>query len=87
MIVTAVYILPDANVNMANAVIKGSGGAIGLTEDPSALGRWMVSGPKISCLVLQYDAASGSDGQMKLREPVSLLSELTRWRSLFKEKG
>ena len=28
-----------------------------------------------------------SDGQMKLRKPLSLFSELTRWRSLFKDKG
>ena len=28
----------------------------------------------------------GSDGQMKLREPLSSFSELTRWRSLFTEK-
>ena len=26
-----------------NAVIKGEGGAIGVTEDPSALLRWMVA--------------------------------------------
>jgi len=28
----------------ANAVIKGDGGAVGITEDPSALRRWMVAG-------------------------------------------
>lgn len=27
-----------------NAVIKGDGGAIGLTEDPTALRQWMVAG-------------------------------------------
>ena len=31
-----------------NACIKGDGGAIGLTEDPSALKRWMLCGPKMA---------------------------------------
>ena len=31
-----------------NKIIKGDGDAIGLTEDPSALKRWMVAGPEIS---------------------------------------
>lgn len=43
-----------------NAVIKGDGGAIGLTEDPSALRRWMVAGPEISQFVANYETVSGS---------------------------
>ena len=35
--------------------MKGDGGAIGITEDPSAFRRWMVSGPEISRLVKQYE--------------------------------
>ena len=42
-----------------NAVIKGDGGAIGLTEDPSALRRWMVAGPEVSHLLAGYEAMSG----------------------------
>lgn len=42
-----------------NAVIKGDGGEIGLTEDPSALRRWMVAGPEVSRLVAGYEAMSG----------------------------
>ena len=42
-----------------NAVIKGDGGAIGLTEDESALRRWMVAGPEVSGLVARYEAMSG----------------------------
>ena len=38
----------------ANAVIKGGGGAIAITEDASALRRWMVAGPAVSQLVSQY---------------------------------
>ena len=42
----------------ANTVIKAVGGAIGVTEDPSALRRWMVAGPEVSQLVAQYEIAS-----------------------------
>ena len=46
----------DQAHEQANAVIKGDGGAVGVTENPSALRRWMVSGPEVSHLVAQYDA-------------------------------
>ena len=29
-----------------NALIKGDGGAVGLTDNPSALLRWMITGPE-----------------------------------------
>ena len=29
-----------------NELVKGSGGAVGLTENPSALRKWMVAGPE-----------------------------------------
>ncbi len=34
-----------------NAVVKNDGGAIGLTESPAALQRWMVSGPEMAGLI------------------------------------
>ena len=42
-----------------NAVIKGDGGATGLTEDESAFQRWMVTGPEVSGLAARYEAMSG----------------------------
>ena len=36
-------------------MIKGDGGAIGLTENPTALKRWMVAGPEVSRMVAQYE--------------------------------
>ncbi len=39
-------------------MVKGDGGAIGITEDPFALRRWMVSGPEVSQLVHQYELVS-----------------------------
>ena len=48
----------DQAHEQANAVIKGDGEAVGITEDPSALRRWMVAGPAVSQLVAQYEEAS-----------------------------
>ena len=40
-----------------NAMVKGEGGAVGLTENPSALRRWMMSGPEMARLVNEFDAS------------------------------
>ena len=40
-----------------NKLIKGEGGAVGLTEDPQALERWMVAGPEISRLILEFETS------------------------------
>ncbi|KAJ8406047.1 hypothetical protein AAFF_G00309350 [Aldrovandia affinis] len=50
----------DQAHEQANAVIEADGGAIGVTEDPSALRRWMIAGPEVSHLVAQYEAACGT---------------------------
>ena len=44
----------------ANAVIKSDCGAIGITEDVSALRRWMVAGPEVSRLVVEYESLTGA---------------------------
>ena len=38
----------DRSHEQLNKCIKGEGGAIGLTEDPAALKRWMLAGPEVS---------------------------------------
>ena len=38
-----------------NKIIKGDGGAVGLTENPSALRRWMVAGPEVARVILEYE--------------------------------
>ena len=43
-----------------NAVIKGDGGAIGLTEDPASLRRWMVAGTEVRRLLAAYEAIYGT---------------------------
>jgi len=37
-----------------NAAIKGDGGAVGLTDNPSALRRWMVAGPEVARLIREF---------------------------------
>jgi len=39
----------------ANALVKGDGGAIGLTEDPTALRRWMLAGPEVSRIIKDFE--------------------------------
>ena len=45
-----------------NALVKGEGGAVGLTENPSALRRWMVSGPEMARIINEFETsiATGS---------------------------
>ena len=38
-----------------NAVVKGGGGAIGLTEDEEALRRWNIVGPLLSELINEFE--------------------------------
>ena len=41
-----------------NDLIKGDGGAVGLTENPQALERWMIAGPEISRLIQEFENCS-----------------------------
>ena len=38
-----------------NEIVKGDGGAIGLTENPQALRRWMIGGPEIARVVHELE--------------------------------
>ena len=37
-----------------NACVKGDRGAVGLTQNPTALRRWMVSGPEMARLIEEF---------------------------------
>ena len=41
-----------------NASVKGDGGAVGLTENPAALRRWMVSGPEMARLIGEFEVST-----------------------------
>jgi hypothetical protein len=38
-----------------NAMVKGDGGAIGITENECALRRWMIAGPEMARLINEYE--------------------------------
>ena len=40
-----------------NAGVKGEGGAVGLTENPAALRRWMVAGPELSRMIEEFEGS------------------------------
>jgi len=40
-----------------NRLIKGDGGAVGLTENFQALERWMVAGPELLRVVLEFESS------------------------------
>ena len=46
----------DHNHEQQNEAIKGDGGAVGLTESPSALRRWMVAGPETARVVNKFES-------------------------------
>ena len=41
-----------------NALVKGEGGAVGLTENAAALSRWMFAGPEISRMIQEFEGFS-----------------------------
>ena len=41
-----------------NASVKGDGGAVGLTENPAALRRWMVSDPEMAIVIGEFEAVT-----------------------------
>jgi hypothetical protein len=41
-----------------NACVKGTGGAVGLTENPDALLRWMTAGPEVARVIGEFEQAA-----------------------------
>lgn len=44
-----------------NAIIKDSGGAVGLTSNPGALRRWMIAGPEVARMVIEFEEVCTQD--------------------------
>ena len=59
-------IAADQNHEQMNAKIKGVGGAIGLTENETALQRWLICGPEISRLLDEFESIN--EGVNHVRE-------------------
>ena len=43
-----------------NARVKGTGGAVGLTENPEALQRWMIAGPEVARVIDEFEQATAN---------------------------
>ena len=57
-------IAADQNHEQMNAKIKEVGGAIGLTENETALQRWLICGPEISQLMEECENVNESMSQV-----------------------
>jgi len=55
-----------------NAAIKGDGGAVGLTDNPSALRRWMMAGPELARLVEEFQDATESENRSQDKNRVGI---------------
>ena len=49
------HVFSVRNAHSHNANVKGDGGAVGLTDNPNALQRWMVAGPEMSRMVAEFE--------------------------------
>ena len=82
-----------------NAVVKGKGGAVGLTENPAALRRWMVAGPELARMVEEFEEVISANESQSHHENkpaiqsafakavVNLVSSFEELGSPFKEVG
>eukprot|EP00795_Rhopilema_esculentum_P014898 gene14898-6038_t len=82
-----------------NAIFKGQGGAVGLTEDPGALRRWIVAGPEFSRIIKEFEAYTFSEEDQKhheqkpgfqrsfFRDVVNTVSSLEEFGNRFEEEG
>src|SRR6218665_1789141 len=46
-----------------NALIKGDGGAVGLTESDAALSRWVIAGPEVIRILQEFECSINSDSE------------------------
>ena len=82
-----------------NAVVKGEGGAVGLTENPAALRRWMVAGPELARMVEEFEEVISTSESRNhhennpaiqsafAKDVVNLVSSFEELGSPFKEAG
>ena len=76
-----------------NAAVKGEGGAVGITEIPSALKGWMICGPKMERLVGEFEMISitkekridGTPYDQKKRVQDNFKNDMNTLREVMKE--
>ena len=50
-----------------NRTTPTSGGAIGLTDNPSALRRWMIAGPEVAWIIEEFHNEQNHHGAMGVK--------------------
>lgn len=78
-----------------NAIVKGEGGAVGLTSNPAALRRWMIAGPEIARVVQEFEATAfgpsrescNSHHEQNLSFQTSFLKDVDSLVSTLKDLG
>ncbi len=55
---TSFHVWHDQIHEQQNAIVKGDAGIIGIRENEAALKRWMVSGPEIGRMLIEYEVKS-----------------------------
>ena len=75
-----------------NAFVKGQGGAVGLTENPAALRKWMVGGPELSQMIEEFQGSftvseERDDHEQKPGVRSTFLKDVVNTVSCFEELG
>ncbi|KAG7157210.1 hypothetical protein Hamer_G010061 [Homarus americanus] len=60
----------DQSHEQNNEMVKGEGGATGLTGNPQALRRWKIEGPQIATLVNEFEEKTHLNAEEQLHEQV-----------------
>ena len=58
-----------------NEIVKGSGGAVGLTENPSAFRKWMLSGPEQARILKEFEGSLQGGSEIHSHHEESLATQ------------
>ena len=73
----------DKPINPNNKIIKSHGGAVDITEYPSALLRWMVAQPEQARLLKEYEASTELKSKVDVRHPEETPLTQSKFAELF----
>ena len=67
-----------------NAYVESDGAAVGLTENPAALCRWMIGGPELSRLIQDFHTALESDTDLTSQALLQICLSTMNRQKVFK---
>lgn len=81
----------DQAHEQVNALVKGDGGAVGLTDNPNALQHWMVAGPEISRMIAEFEDLTpevvGKHHEQTTAVQTTFVKEVTALVDMFEDMG